>query len=424
MIQNTTAVPSRLPKGLVGSRCTANIKIAGEEFNCLLDTGSQVTTIPVSFYNQHFADQPVKPLRDLLQVEGAAGQAVPYLRYVEMVVTFPREFLGANFDVSTLALVVPDIETHQSQVVIGMNKLEPLCNQHMGSDFSNFQPTANGYRAVLQLLQIRHQQQQQGYDGVVRLPSKSPVLIPAGRTTVIDGSTSTSMLSHGQWTLVEHPASPLPGGLCVKNYLIMLPSQSHKKIPVILSNESDQDVTIPPLSTIAELAVSPQILSHSVSTSFSPSESPHINLNLNFGKSPIPPEWKARITEKLHQIPDVFALSELDFGCTNKVKHHIKLDDETPFKHRARPIHPHDIEAVRQHLRDLLEAGVIRESESPFSSPIVVVRKKNGDIRLCIDYRKLNLQTVKDAYPLPNMEESLSALTGSKWFSVLDLKSG
>ncbi|KAG1953594.1 interleukin-1 receptor accessory protein-like 1-A [Pimephales promelas] len=106
------------------------------------------------------------------------------------------------------------------------------------------------------------------------------------------------------------------------------------------------------------------------------------------------------------------------------MRHCIKLSDETPFKHRARPIHPQDIEAVRNHLQQLLDAEVIRESESPFSSPIVVVRKKNGDIRLCIDYRKLNLQTVKDSYALPNLEESFSALTGSKWFSVLDLKSG
>ena len=71
--QTTPAVPARLPKGLVESRCTTNVKIAGEEFTCLLDTGSQVTTIPVSFYNQHFADQPVKSLCDLLQVEGASS---------------------------------------------------------------------------------------------------------------------------------------------------------------------------------------------------------------------------------------------------------------------------------------------------------------------------------------------------------------
>lgn len=106
------------------------------------------------------------------------------------------------------------------------------------------------------------------------------------------------------------------------------------------------------------------------------------------------------------------------------MRHSIKLHDETPFKHRARPIHPHDVDVVRSHLWDLLEAGVICDSESPFSSPIVIVHKKNNDVRLCIDSRKLNLQTIKDACALPNLEESFSALTGSRWFSVLNLKSG
>ncbi|KAK7898453.1 hypothetical protein WMY93_019306 [Mugilogobius chulae] len=148
------------------------------------------------------------------------------------------------------------------------------------------------------------------------------------------------------------------------------------------------------------------------------------DLKFNFGESNLSPEWKQRITAKLRELPEVFAHHDLDFGCTTQVKHHIRLHDETPFKHRARPIHPNDVEAVRRHLQELLASGVIRESESPFSSPIVVVRKKNGDIRLCIDYRKLNQQTIKDAYALPNLEETFSALTGSKWFSVLDLKSG
>ncbi len=115
---------------------------------------------------------------------------------------------------------------------------------------------------------------------------------------------------------------------------------------------------------------------------------------------------------------------DMDFGHTDKVKHRIKLSDETPFKHRPRPIHPQDVSAVRKHLQELLGAGVIRESESPFASPIVVVRKKDNSVRLCIDFRKLNAQTIKDAYALPNLEEAFSVLTGSKWFSVLDLKSG
>lgn len=150
------------------------------------------------------------------------------------------------------------------------------------------------------------------------------------------------------------------------------------------------------------------------------------HLELDFGNSPIPPDWKERVLSKLKQRGlEVFSHHDLDFGRTYHVKHHIRLrHDETPFKHQAWPIHPCDIEAVRDHLRDLLEAGVIRESQSPFSSPIVVVRKKNGDVRLCIDYRKLNLHISKDNYVLPNLEESFTALNGSRWFSVLDLKSG
>lgn len=136
------------------------------------------------------------------------------------------------------------------------------------------------------------------------------------------------------------------------------------------------------------------------------------DITFNFSDSPVPAEWKERITKKLNSMPEVFAQNDLDFGRTDQVKHQIKLSDETPFKHRARPIHPHDLEAVRKHLQELLYAGVIRESDSSFSSPIVMVKKKNRDVCLCIDYRKLNLQTVKDAYALPNLEEAFSTLTG------------
>lgn len=73
---------------------------------------------------------------------------------------------------------------------------------------------------------------------------------------------------------------------------------------------------------------------------------------------------------------------------------------------------------------ELLNAEIICESHSSFLSLIVLVRKKNGSIRLCIDYHKLDRRTIKDAYALPNIEEIFSALSGAKWFSVMDLKSG
>lgn len=414
----------RLPQGLIGSRCTGQVSIAGQEFSCLLDTGLKVTTIPISIYNQHFSHQPVKPLCDLLQVEGAAGQEVPYLGYIEVTITFPKEFIGAETDVCTLALVVPDVrQGFHAQVLIGMNTLDPLYEQHLESEFARYKPSQHGYGAVLHLLQLRHQQTQEESTGVVRLAGASPLEVPAGCIMVIKGSVRTGLPSTGRCALVEQPPTPLPRGLCVRNCLVALPSHGPHRIPVVITNEFDQSITLQALGIIAELSGSPQILTQGVSPTQvqNPEES---NLEFDFGDSPIPPDWKEQIVSKLKQIPGVFSHHDLDFGRTDRVKHHIHLHDGTPFKHRARPIHPRDIEAVREHLQDLLKTGVIRECESPFSSPIVVIRKKNGDVRLCIDYRKLNLHTVKDNYALPNLEESFAALTGSRWFSVLDLKSG
>ena len=67
---------------------------------------------------------------------------------------------------------------------------------------------------------------------------------------------------------------------------------------------------------------------------------------------------------------------------------------------------------------------MIEPSTSPWASPVVLVRKKNGDVRFCVDYRKLNSVTRKDSYPLPRIDETLEALAGAEWFSSLDLMSG
>ncbi|GBG63270.1 hypothetical protein CBR_g37356 [Chara braunii] len=83
-----------------------------------------------------------------------------------------------------------------------------------------------------------------------------------------------------------------------------------------------------------------------------------------------------------------------------------------------------ELEALRAQLDDLLAKGWIRPSGSPYGAPVLFVRKKNKDLRLCIDYRKLNAQTVKNAGPLPRIGDLLDRLGGAKYFSELDLKSG
>ena len=85
---------------------------------------------------------------------------------------------------------------------------------------------------------------------------------------------------------------------------------------------------------------------------------------------------------------------------------------------------PHMYDDMKAHLQEMLDIGAIRKLNSLWASMVVLVWKKDGNLRFCIDLRKLNNQTIKDAYLLPNIHETLNSLQGSQWFSLLDLKFG
>ena len=120
----------------------------------------------------------------------------------------------------------------------------------------------------------------------------------------------------------------------------------------------------------------------------------------------------------------LFAMDTMDLGKTDLVKHHIELTNYTPIKDRYRRIPPQQYEEVRKHLKEMLDIGAIRRSNSPWASPVVLVRKKDGSLRFCIDLRKLNAWTVKDAYSIPRIGDALDSLNGACIFTSLDLKSG
>ncbi|KAG1960383.1 interleukin-1 receptor accessory protein-like 1-A [Pimephales promelas] len=120
----------------------------------------------------------------------------------------------------------------------------------------------------------------------------------------------------------------------------------------------------------------------------------------------------------------VFALHEEDFGHTDAVQHQIHTNDAPPVREKYRPLPPMMYQEMRTLLADMLEKKVIQPSSSPWAAPIVMVRKKDGSWRFCVDYRKLNSLTYKDAFPLPRIEETLTSLTQASWFTTLDLASG
>ena len=137
-----------------------------------------------------------------------------------------------------------------------------------------------------------------------------------------------------------------------------------------------------------------------------------------------PEKLQYEAKEMLKRNAKVFSKDDMDMGRTNLVKHHIKLTDPVPFKEAYRRIPPQMYDEVKTHLQEMLDLGAIRPSNSPWASAIVLVRKKDGRLRFCIDLRKLNNRMVKDAYSLPRIESILDSLGGAQIFSTLDLKAG
>ena len=126
----------------------------------------------------------------------------------------------------------------------------------------------------------------------------------------------------------------------------------------------------------------------------------------------------------LRKYQHIFAKDKHDLGRTNLIRHRINTGPSRPIRKPPRRLPLGKREIEHQEIRDMLDRDVIQPSVSPWASPIVLVTKKDGTTRFCVDYRALNDCSVKDAYPLPTIDDSLDALSGSKFFNTMDLMSG
>ena len=111
----------------------------------------------------------------------------------------------------------------------------------------------------------------------------------------------------------------------------------------------------------------------------------------------------------------------MDIGEVKNFKMSINLVDDVPVNAAYRKVPPHLYSEVRNFVEDMKTNGWIRESFSSYSSPIVCGRKKDGGLRLCVDYRKLNAKTPPDAQPIPRIQDILDSLGGSNFFTTLDM---
>jgi len=132
---------------------------------------------------------------------------------------------------------------------------------------------------------------------------------------------------------------------------------------------------------------------------------------------------RAELIKILHEYVDVFSTGETDLGETSLAAHQIDTGDARPIRQTLRRQPFHLLDKIDEHVAKMVKAGVVEPSCSPWTSNIVVVSKKDESLRFCVDYRKLNSVTRRDAYPLPRIDSCLDVLSGAQFFSAFDLRS-
>jgi hypothetical protein len=412
--------------------------VDGTAFPCLLDSGSQVTVITLSIFKA--LNRRLFPLSDLVLWHGGGGK-IPYLGWTCIRLGLQHSFAGTKQQFDTLALVVPDNMQAKAkhEIIIGTNTglfdhLRKACKQAAGVRYLQRLPIHSWCATIYRKAEKTSKLGADGFLGLVR--SKASVRIPAGATKCLQGSFRNPLRSQNL-VLVDAPKRQLHG-LVQTSYVTNIDETSTCKVTVEVTNITASDISIPANVALAEVTI-PEAVSHpqghltkldatcaasNVTNEHSDSSRSSVH-DLPFVWGPdISPEQKESILKKFEERSDVFAKHDWDLGMTTQVHHEINLNDETPFRERTRRISPADLRDLQQHIQELLDHGIIRESKSRYASPIVLVRKKNGSLRMCVDYRILNTRSVPDQYTVPLIRDAVDCLSGSSWFSVIDLKSG
>ena len=257
----------------------------------------------------------------------------------------------------------------------------------------------------------------------VGLVLKEKTVVPAGSEMEVMVKIA-GPVTNGTW-FVGHKSATC-NGVMVANAVV---SPSSNVVPVRILNPRDEMVVLKKGIQIASMELLEQDPVINISTVMKNAEVSLECQNILWDLvskvgSHISESEREQLYSLLVEFADVFSFSSKDLGRTKELKHHIFTSDAQPVHLSPRRIPQARREELRGLLRDMLESDVIQQSDSPWSSPIVLAKKHDGTTRFCVDYRKVNEVTRKDAYPLPRVDDTLDTLVGSKFFTTLDLASG
>ena len=248
------------------------------------------------------------------------------------------------------------------------------------------------------------------------------VMIPAGTRVIIEAKASHP-LATGSWLVEPLQRSRGDSSVLLARTLIQ---GDGIKLPIEVMNPTEEDTYLYPHTNVGIVTRVSQVESVKEISS-SPLSGPlpeEVQKLVDGIDIPLSSTQKNQVQALLRENLKVFTLPGEPKGRTDWVKHEIHVETDVPIKQAVRRSPIHLREAAEEEVNKMLKDDVIEPSNSPWASPVVLVRKKDGSLRYCIDYRKLNAVTRKDSYPLPRIDDSLDTLKKAKYFSTLDLASG
>ena len=433
------------------------------ETTCLIDNGARVNLVTPEFIRERGLD--VGLIQDLsghnrhIPLSGLGGKIAEPLGYVMFRVQIPHK---PSYDEDQVALVVVE-DRHflkRCQVVLGtptINRaVQAMKDLEMEGALEAWRSAQHMYEFANYMIQLNPEdygmpmptntgKNPTDLDELVLLKNKAT--IPAFESIILHCRTRRTMMMGyklhvmTQASYTEDRANLLNGVYIVKTYTEL--HDGSRSVSVVLRILTGKPVHLPAGRPVARIVAANAIPDATPSLEFmrkldklEPGQEPSQKMTIEDRQKLLlellrkdgcldklktwPPELALQFERMLMEHHNIFSLERNEIGCTDAAEQVIELLDTECFCRIA----PLLVEEVWEHLQEMLDGGVIQLSQSPWCNAVVLVRKKDGVLWFCIDFRQLNSQTKKDAYPLPRMQETMESMVGTQFFSTMDLKSG
>jgi transposase InsO family protein len=434
---------------VVGEPCVVNCILNGQSAEALWDTGAQVSLVHREWLDNNLPDVDLKPIAELaeggINVLSANGSPIPFEGWVEVDFQLGHDGITEGQDKTTV-FKVPFLVTKAAgfdRPIVGYNVIKCVLQECNEGDRAKVLQTAIpslGKQEVASLAQLVNDSNKD-HMGSVRTGCRN-IRIPKHSSKVVKARFRGAARRSDIQALLIPTHDPELTRLDITETLVTVKAGKSVPIKVVVTNHTNQDVilgkgvelgVLEVVCSVVHLGMTEERdMEHDVDADTVLPDTPIETCESELGSCK---QWDPVIdlsgsglsqTEEeavrglLRDECGAFSCDENDIGCVPDLNMDINLTDTRPVQSAymsiPRPLH----QEVKDYIQDLIGREWIRKSRSPYSSPIVCVRKKDGSLRLCCDYRKLNAKTVQNSQPIPRINDVLDSLAGSQWFSLLD----